>query len=80
MIYCKVSETHDSWILGLSAQQLQYAVSDVHSPASSRGPGQAGQARPGQSHSLTTALAWPKIFESQSRRLRPRLLSEFFAL
>jgi hypothetical protein len=51
--------------------------SDVHGPASSHGP---GQARPGQSHNLTTALAWPKIFESQNCRLRPWLLSEFSAL
>jgi hypothetical protein len=36
--------------------------------------------RPSDVHGLTTALAWPKIFENQSRRLRPRLLSEFFAL
>jgi hypothetical protein len=42
--------------------------SDVHGPASSCGPG------------LATALAWPKIFESQSHWLRPQLLSEFSAL
>jgi hypothetical protein len=46
--------------------------SDVHSPASIHGP---GQARPGQSDGLTMALARPKILESQSRQLRPRLLS-----
>jgi hypothetical protein len=36
-----------------------------------------GQAKPGQSHGLTMALAWPKILESQSHWLRPRLSSEF---
>jgi hypothetical protein len=30
----------------------------------------------GQSHSLTTALAWPEILESQSRQLRPWLSDE----
>jgi hypothetical protein len=34
------------------------------------------QAKPGQSHGLTTALGWPEILESQGRRLRPRLLDE----
>jgi hypothetical protein len=36
-----------------------------------------GQAKPGQSHGLTTALARPENLESQSRRLRPRLSYEF---
>ena len=37
-----------------------------------------GQAKLGQSHGLTTALARLEILESQSRRLRPWLLNEFF--
>jgi len=71
--------------INFSITQLFYAItaltllisSDVHGPASGRGPGQAG---PGQSHGLTTALAWPEILESRSRRLRPRLLSNIFLL
>ena len=35
-----------------------------------------GRAKPGQSHSLTTALAWLEIMESQSRRPRLQLLDE----
>ena len=38
-----------------------------------------GQAKPGQSRGLTMALVWPEILESQSRRLRPRLVSDFFS-
>jgi hypothetical protein len=37
-----------------------------------------GQAKPGQSHSLTMALAWLEILESQSRWLRPQLLTVIF--
>ena len=50
-------------------------TSDVHGPASSRGPGQAGQ-----SHGLPTALARLKILKSQSRQLRPQLLTGFFGM
>ena len=46
----------------------------VHGPAQSRKP---GQARPSQAigGSLGPALAWLRVSESQSRRLRPRLWS-----
>jgi hypothetical protein len=46
-------------------------ASDVHGPASSCGP---GQAKPGQSHGLTAALARLTFLESQSRWL----LTEIF--
>ena len=54
--------------------------SDVHGLASGRGPGQPSPIRPAgpQSYGLTTALARPEVLESQSHRLRPRLLYEFF--
>jgi hypothetical protein len=36
------------------------------------------QAKPGQSHGLTAALAWLTFLESQSHQLRPWLLTEIF--
>ena len=59
------------------ATTQHYGASDVHGLASSHGP---GQARPGQSHGLTTALAWPEILESQSCWPRPWLLPNFSGL
>jgi hypothetical protein len=51
------------------------AGSDVHGLASGHGP---GQARLGQSHGLTMALARPEILESRSCWLRLRLCYDSF--
>jgi hypothetical protein len=56
---------------------LKVTGSDVHSPASSHGP---GQARLGQSHGPTMALAWLEIPKSQSHRLRLWLLNKFLGI
>jgi len=39
-----------------------------------------GQAKLGQSHGLTMALAWLEILESQSHWLRPWLLTGIFGM
>jgi hypothetical protein len=51
---------------GLEDAKISTLISDVHGPAS-------GQAEPVQSHGLMTALAWPEILKSRSRRPEPQL-------
>ncbi|KAG1717757.1 hypothetical protein EDD22DRAFT_793274, partial [Suillus occidentalis] len=55
---------------GLEDAKISTLISDVYGPASGHGP---GQAEPGQSHGLMTALAWPEILKSRSRQPEPQL-------